>query len=133
MEEAARFKLLEEGFRNLEERLEALESSRVLGSTTLQIQTFAPEPYGVKRPIPVVVQRLQEGFTASFVDANVNSSGDSQQEAYANVKELILDVFDSLRSLPASRLGPGPTRQLAVLREFIDAPEDHQGAREEDR
>jgi hypothetical protein len=101
----------------------------ILGTATLQIDTFAPEPYRVKRAIPVSVQRRTDGCLASFVEANVNSSGDTQQEAFANVKELILDVFDSLNSLPPSKLGPGPARQLAVLREFIDVPQDHEGAR----
>jgi len=78
------------------------------------------KPYKVKRPIPISLQRRVDGYVASFVEANVNSSGDTQQEALANVEELILDVFDSLSSMPPSKLGPGPARQLAVLREYID-------------
>jgi hypothetical protein len=79
-----------------------------------------PEPYRLLKPIPIVVQHDSEGFRASFMDAGINSSGDTQQEAYSNVKELILDVFDSLRALPASKLGPKPARQLDVLREFLN-------------
>ena len=87
---------------------------------TLHVETFAPEPYRVKRAIPLALQRRADGYLALFVEANVNSSGGTQEEALANVKELILDVFDSLSSLPPSKLGPGPARKLAVLREFID-------------
>jgi predicted RNase H-like HicB family nuclease len=123
---------VEERLRNLQERLEGLEVSR--GAVTLYVATFAPEPYVVRRPIPVVLQQQDENsFLASFMDANISSAGDTQQEAYSNLKELILDVFDSLRALPASRLGPKPARQLAVLREFVDAAQDHQRARREDR
>ena len=104
----------------MKDRLAAIEDAAILGTFTLHVETFAPEPYKMKRPIPLSLQRRADGYIASFVEANVNSSGDTQQEALANVKELILDAFDSLSSLPPSTLGPGPTRQLAVLREFID-------------
>ena len=65
---------------------------------------------------------------ASFADANINTSGETQQEAYANLRELILDVLDSLTALPESKLGPGPRRQLAVLREFVDVPANQERA-----
>lgn len=133
MAQVSRLDLLEDGIRNLRDRLAMLEDTAILGTFTLHIETFAPEPYTVKRPLPVSMQRRQDGYLASFVDANINSSGDTQQEAFANLRELILDVFDNLRSLPASELGPGPKRQLAVLREFIDVAQDHEGARGQDR
>jgi hypothetical protein len=88
---------------------------------TSQIATFAPEPYEVLRPIPVLVRPEGEEFVASFVEANVNASGETQQEAFESLKALVLDVFDSLRSHPAEKLGPEPARRLAVLRDFIRA------------
>jgi predicted RNase H-like HicB family nuclease len=117
----------------LKDRLAAIEDAAILGTFTLHVETFASEPYKVKRPIPLSLQRRTDGYIASFVEANVNSSGDTQQEALANVKELILDAFDSLSSMPTSKLGPGPARQLAVLREFIDVAPDHERACEQDR
>jgi predicted RNase H-like HicB family nuclease len=110
-------------------RLERLKEVGPVAPVTMPIETFAPEPYRVRRAIPIVVRSSGDGFVASFVDANISSSGDTQQEAYANVKELILDVFDRLNSLPAQKLGPGPARQLEVLREFVDAETDHKAAR----
>ena len=107
--------------------------SKSLGPITLQVETFAPEPYKAKRPIPISLKRRADGYVASVVEVNVNSSGGTQQEAVANIKELILDVFDSLSSLPPSKLGPGPARPRAVLREFIDGAADHERAREQDR
>ena len=123
---------LEEVVIEIRERVEELEASAVLGSVTLNITTFTPEPYSVKKPIPVCVQRGAGGFMASFADANINASGETQQEAYANLRELILDIFDSLTALPESKLGSGPRRQLAVLREFVDVSADHERARRED-
>ena len=133
MAQVSRLALLEDSVKELKDRLASIEDTAILGTFTLHVETFAPEPYRVRRPIPVSLQRRVDGYVASFVEANVNSSGDTQQEAVANVKELILDVFDSLSTLPPSKLGPGPARQLAVLREFIDAAHDHERAREQDR
>lgn len=107
-------------------RLDRLEEAvRVLSSrtetVTVSISTFAPEPYEVLRPIPVLIRPDGEEFIASFVEANVNASGETQQEAFENVKTLILDVFDSLRSHSPEKLGPDPARRLAVLRDFLRA------------
>ena len=88
---------------------------------TIQISTFAPEPYEVLRPIPVLIRPDGDELVASFVEANINASGETQQEAFESLKSLLLDIFDSLRALPAERLGPEPARRLAVLRDFIRA------------
>ncbi|HET9228498.1 MAG TPA: hypothetical protein VFR31_17610 [Thermoanaerobaculia bacterium] len=107
-------------------RLDRLEQAvRALGEridpVTLQISTFAPEPYEVLRPIPVLIRPDGDEFVASFVEANVNASGETQQEAFESLKLLVLDVFDSLRSHPSEKLGPESARRLAVLRDFIRA------------
>lgn len=83
------------------------------------ITTFAPEPFELRDSLWVVVQPVADGFTATFFDANISTSGDTQQEAVANLKDLILDVFLDLEEEPKDRLGPEPARQLAVLRALI--------------
>ena len=44
------------------------------------------------------------------------------QEAVDNLKAVIVDTFEQFE-LHESVLGPGPARQLAVLREFIKKQE----------
>src|SRR5205814_8262143 len=89
--------------------------------TAVPILTFAPELYHVLKPFQVVVKPTGDGdeFSACFYDANLTAIGANETEAVEHLKVLILDVFDSLTSKPAAKLGPGPTKQLAVLREFI--------------
>lgn len=90
---------------------------------TTEIHTFAPEPHRVKQPIPITIeQQGDDEFVASFLEANVNASGETEAEAFSNVRSLILDVYDHLVSQPAEQLGRGPRGKLAVLREFIDGP-----------
>jgi predicted RNase H-like HicB family nuclease len=83
------------------------------------ITTFAPEPYEASPPALVVIQRSEDAFVASFFDANIHASGDTEEEAFRNLKSLILDIFESLSGEPPGRLGPEPKRQLAVLRQLI--------------
>jgi predicted RNase H-like HicB family nuclease len=99
-------------------RLEVLETRGV--SCQMEIHTFSPEPYRVKKPIPITVRPHEGEFLASFLDANVNASGETEQEAFEAVKALLLDMLDQLNHQP--KLGPKLATRLAVLREFIDEP-----------
>jgi hypothetical protein len=83
------------------------------------ITTLAPEPYQLLKEIPVVVQPVGDEFVATFFDANISTAGDSQEEAVSNVRSLILDTFEYFESEPPEALGPEPTRQFGVLRNFL--------------
>jgi hypothetical protein len=87
---------------------------------TVPVQSFAPEPIEVIKPISVVVRMASEDFIATFFDANISASGETEVEAVVNLKDMIAAVFECLdRSLKQNELGPGPKRQLTVLRQFI--------------
>jgi hypothetical protein len=83
------------------------------------ITSFSPEPFALVRPIEVMVEQVDDSYVASFFDANISASGDNQQEAFDNLRSLILDTYDSLLAEPSERLGPEPRRQLAVLESFL--------------
>ena len=86
---------------------------------TVPITTLAPEPITLRHPIFVVVQPEGDEFSATFFDANINASGDTQTEAVDNLKEILVSAYRRLSDLGESRLGPGPRKQLAVLRTII--------------
>ena len=92
------------------------------GSILVPVTTFAPEPFELVKDILVVVQSTGEDFTASFFDANIHASGDTQEEAVANLKDVMLIMLRRFEKEPEHRLGPEPKRQLAVLRDFIREP-----------
>ena len=83
------------------------------------ITTLDPDPYELLRPIQAVVQGVDTGFIATFFDANINASGDTQTEAVMNLRSLLVDLFEELIALGAKALGPVPTQQLSILRSFI--------------
>ncbi len=98
------------------DRLARLEEG---ASIRVPIQSLAPEPYELIKPIEVVVQFMDDEYTASFFDANLSTGGDTQVEAISNLKDLIVGTFELLTETKDTELGPGPSRQKAVLREFI--------------
>jgi hypothetical protein len=104
----------------LERAVEELQGrAKSCWSTTVSIASLAPEPFDLIKPIPVIVQPSDDEFIASFFDANINASGCTETDAVANLKDVMLGTLEVLLSQPPDRLGPGPTRQLAVLSEFI--------------
>jgi hypothetical protein len=80
--------------------------------------------YRILKPIPVDIREAEDSFVASFTTANINSSGDSWEEAVTNLQSLLLDMYDSLLSEKPNALGREPKRQLAVLQSFIIKTED---------
>ena len=76
----------------------------------------------VIQPILAVVQE-EDGtcFVASFVDANINASGETQLEAVEMLKDMISSSFQLFLTREAV-LGDEPKRQLAVLRHFVRIP-----------
>jgi hypothetical protein len=89
-------------------------------SKIIRLQTFAPEPYEMLKEINVLIEQDgEDNYRASFVDANVNASGCNEFEAVEGLKELLLSRYEFLNTTLPEKLGPGPKKQIAILREFI--------------
>ena len=83
------------------------------------VQSLTPQPLAVVKPFQVVVRAQDEGYVATFFDANLSASGDTREEAVANLKDIIAGVYQVLISHEEHQLGPGPAKQLQVLKDFI--------------
>ncbi len=90
-----------------------------LAPLSVPISTFAPEPFEIVRDFSVVVRYEDDGFVATLFDANISSSGSTREEAVANVKDLILMIFEDSESEPDGDLGPAMIRQKYALRSLI--------------
>jgi len=115
-EQELRFNVVQATLSDFDRRIHNLERAQ---PKIIPIDTFTPEPYSLLKPILASVNCVEGGFDAGWFDANIHSSGDNEEEAVSNLKSLILDFFHKFSSEPAERLGPEPSRQLAVLREYI--------------
>lgn len=102
----------------IEEKLAHLEGGRP-APVTVSLGTLEPEPYELMRDIEILIEPSDDGFVASFLDANLSISGDTQHEAVTNLKALMIDAFERLHELGESKLGPGPKQQLRILGSLI--------------
>jgi len=102
-------------------RVAVLEEQIQHRSVIVPIQSLEPSQIEVIQPILAVVQEEDGAFVASFVDANMNSSGESQLDAVEMLKDVIASSFQLFLSREAV-LGDEPKRQLAVLRHFLRMP-----------
>ncbi len=96
------------------------------GSVVVPITSLEPEPFDLARDIPAVVQPTDDGFLATFFDAKIGMTGDTKEEAVANLRLLLVDVFEELEK-EEEQLGPDLVRQLAVLRGFVKSRRPHEG------
>jgi hypothetical protein len=88
-------------------------------AVTVPISSLDPEPAELLRDIAVVVQPRGEGYVATYFDASISMSGDTQEEAVQNLKAVMVHVLEELESEPAETLGPALARQLAALRRVM--------------
>jgi hypothetical protein len=84
-------------------------------SIIVPITTLEPEPYELVKEIMAVVQPDgDDSFVATYFDGNINASGNTQVDAIANLKDMMIALYETLEKEP--KLGRGPARQLAILR-----------------
>lgn len=88
---------------------------------TALITTLAPRSITLSRDIPVVVAPTGEDFVATFFDAGISATGDTDEEAVFNLRDLIGQTFEVLNSMPESKMGKLPRQQLAALRSILNS------------
>ena len=88
-------------------------------SFLVPIETLEPEPYEILRPFTAVVIEAEGEFEAAIFDLGIFVSGDTEEEAIANLKETLVDTVDRLNGLPDTRLGKGPLRQKNLLNKYV--------------
>lgn len=106
---------LERAIDDLKERYNNLKCGETF---CVPVENLSPEPFVVKKTFLVVVRPSDGEFIATLFDANLGMTGDTAEDAVANLKATIVDTFDLFEENEAT-LGPEPKRQLAILRELI--------------
>jgi hypothetical protein len=103
---------------DLKRDVEALREVAFNGGVIVPLGSLAPAPIYVIKPFYVHIRIEDDCYLASFVDANINASGESEFDAIEMLKDAIVSTFQLFIDNEPS-LGRGPTRQLAVLREYM--------------
>jgi len=87
-------------------------------ATLVPVQTLSQYGHVLLKPFTVAIEQSGDSYVATFYDAGISASGDNETEAFQNLTDMISATFE-LGSRHDIKLGPGPARQLAVLREFV--------------
>jgi hypothetical protein len=94
--------------------------TKTLRITVTSITSLPNTPYSVLKPLQVVVRQMGvDNYVAQVPSANINSSGDTVAEAIVNLKDMVVGIYAMVSSRPLACLGPGPTRQRAILNKHI--------------
>ena len=115
-QELSRIEVLEAEICLLKERCNIIEQASPL---LVPIESLSPEPYKVIKPFNVIVRFQDDQYISSFFDANISTSGDTQEEAVLNLKDLIVTMYDMLNDMDDGQLGIEPMRQKILLNEYI--------------
>jgi hypothetical protein len=87
--------------------------------TVIFLASLAPSQLTLRQILPIHITEMTHGYIASFIEANIHSSGETEWEAIDNLKALIIDAYQMLQDIEQSALGPMPSKQLAILQSFI--------------
>ena len=103
----------------MEELREELRQLCRMRTFVVPLTTLAPAPFQITRQIPVTVEGDGEDYTATFTEANISASGETEADAIANFKDSLVSTYAFLESLPETERGPLPARQWEVLRSTL--------------
>jgi hypothetical protein len=109
---------------NIEQKLttisEEVSKPRNQSPFTLVITTLHSSEYELRRDVPVLIEQVEEEeFVASFVDADVYTSGETMSAAIENLRAALISTLRTWSSVDTAKLGPLPRRQLATLERLL--------------
>jgi hypothetical protein len=112
---------IQDRLERLEKEVDSLKQLLAQGKrpVLVSISSLAPAPYTLRQDVGILVLPDDDSYVASLVDANINASGDTVPEAVANLKDMMVRLFERLGAEPKGNLGKGPARQLGVLRDLM--------------
>jgi hypothetical protein len=114
---------LEDNVRSLTKEMDELrEDVRQLCRMRTFVVPLTTLPHGhlqITQHIPITIEGNGEEFTASFTEANISASGETEADAIANFKESLIESYELLENKNPAELGPVPTRQWGILTNVI--------------
>lgn len=84
----------------------------------VRVNDLVTDRYHVILPIPVYIAKAGDGAIASFLEANIHSSGETVQDALEGLRSLIVDTYEEL-SKHRKVLGPTLMKEFSALQRFV--------------
>jgi len=89
-----------------------------LRAYVVPLTTLSSE-FHLTQPIPVTIEGCDENFIATFAEANISASGETEGDAIANFKDSLVSSYQLLEAMRSDNLGPLPARQWKVLQNVV--------------
>lgn len=89
-------------------------------SFRVTISNLFPYRAKLRKAIEANVRPSNDSWVASFFDANVHASGETEIDALDNLKGMLVDMLQSLTKIERSRLSRELQRTLEVLSNSIE-------------
>jgi len=93
-------------------------ASRISAYCTFMV-TLGRDDIEVTNPIPVTIEPDGGGYIASFMDANIASGGDTVQDAFESLQDILASSFCIAEQRSEGELGPRLLREKRILMEFL--------------
>jgi hypothetical protein len=93
--------------------IEQLASKR---NIIVMITTLYPDPFRLLRDVPVNLEIDEDDCVATWYEANISASAESEGDAIAYFKAQLVSAFVLFETTPESEMGPLPLRQWNVIR-----------------
>jgi len=107
---------LERQLATLEKRVNQLAARRTF---IVPITFLTPEPFVLLKDIPLTIEGDGEDFTATWLEANISASAESEADAIVNFKDCLVSRFEILEKIPVEKMGPLPKRQWQILNSVV--------------
>jgi len=109
--------------REMDELKDEIRQLCKIRTFVVPLSTLSPAPYQITQQIPVTIEGDGEEFTATFTEANVSATGETEADAIANFKDSLLSCYQLLEKKTPEQLGPLPTRQWTVIKGVVKRTE----------
>jgi len=109
--------------REMDELKDEIRQLCKIRTFVVPLSTLSPAPYQITQQIPVTIEGDGEEFTATFTEANVSATGETEADAIANFKDSLLSCYQLLEKKTPDQLGPLPTRQWTVIKGVVKRTE----------
>lgn len=81
---------------------------------------FRTDKIKLKKPIPVVVEKVENYFSISNYELNISDIGESKEKAIINFIEFITRDYLTYKNTPPNKLTEGAKSLLSIYRKLLE-------------
>ena len=83
------------------------------------LSVFKSPKYILNHPVEVTVKKNDKTFYSSYDEANIMSSGSTEDEAVARLEGVFIVMYEKLNRVPENRLEPALLKHRQIINSLI--------------